>query len=391
MKQAQELFLAFPIASWYILANKKCIGRFSMKKLICVVLVSILCLSAVGSLASQENEIEPLRFIIECARLLDWKASPEDAGAYFEHVGFAMNSNISGTYSIGESEVSLFILHMNGAPLSVSLDVPNGLASLKTLSSYAEAIFGKMTKEAKRKSDWGWNTGGGISLSITKSNSKDKTTSIIFANFGEAIVGMFPLTGGEFSMSALSAATAAKASIVERREEALNAMPPFDFRNGVIWGMPKDEVITSEGRTPDEDDTKMIAFHNVKAGSFQAIVGYFFNDVGACYKAMYLLQEKHSTDNAYLDDYKVLKNSLTDRYGKPTEDEQIWGRDLYKSKPDRWGFAISLGDLSYYTVFETGDTTILLYMTGDNYEINTTLIYESKNIEGASPVQDNSL
>jgi len=366
-----------------------------MKKLLLVFLVALLCLYSLPTFASEEDDVDPVRFVIEYACLFDWEASQEACAAYFEYGGFSIEKTaglgVKGFFNVDETEISLYVLYLSGEPVSISLDVPSNMATQKKLTSYAEAIFGKMTREAQRKSNWGWNIGNGVSLSIGRSKNDKNVTALTIANFGEGIISAFPVTSGEFSESTLSVIAGAKAATEQKREEELSALPPFSFRNGIAWGVSKDEIISSEGRAPDEDDAGMIAFHNVKAGSLDAIVGFFLNDTEECYKAMYLLQEKHSTDNAYLNDYQYLKNSLTERYGNPTEDEQIWSQSLYKDDTDRWGFAVSIGDLSCYTTYETGDTTILLYMTGDNYEINITLIYESKHIEAATPEQDNSL
>ena len=72
-----------------------------------------------------------------------------------------------------------------------------------------------------------------------------------------------------------------------------------------------------------------------------------------------------------------MKEILTKKYGKPIEDKQYWKKDLYKNDYQDWGFAISLGHLSYFATWQTNTTDIFLGLYGDNYKINLGVEYES--------------
>ena len=106
---------------------------------------------------------------------------------------------------------------------------------------------------------------------------------------------------------------------------------------------------------------------------------YFLED--KLYHSAYGFTGEHTNNNDYIYDYKELKESLTQKYGKPIYDEVTWGNDLYKSDKQEWGFAISLGHLMYLASWETPTTIIALTLKGDNYKIDLLIVYDSKELK----------
>ncbi len=96
---------------------------------------------------------------------------------------------------------------------------------------------------------------------------------------------------------------------------------------------------------------------------------------------MYLFTEQHTNKNDFIDDYHRLKKLLVKKYGKPSKDTHTWKNDLFKDDPQDWGMAICVGDLVYYSEWETQNTNIFLFLTGGNYEINHLIRYASKQLE----------
>lgn len=74
---------------------------------------------------------------------------------------------------------------------------------------------------------------------------------------------------------------------------------------------------------------------------------------------------------------------LIKKYGKTILDnDQKWFNDLYKDDYQQWGFAISLGHLSYNSSWRTPKTKIDLVLSGDNYEISLVIEYTSNQFKG---------
>ena len=82
----------------------------------------------------------------------------------------------------------------------------------------------------------------------------------------------------------------------------------------------------------------------------------------------------------HLDDYAKFKEILTEKYGEPEMDEQIWLDDLFRYERDRssMGMAIKLGHLKYFARWESSDTKISLVLGGKEFEVTFGVSYISK-------------
>ena len=153
----------------------------------------------------------------------------------------------------------------------------------------------------------------------------------------------------------------------------------YNFRK-TIWGMSQKEVRLKEKAKPQYITKKILGYSNKSIVNLSSSIVYIFSK-NKLVRSKYIIQEHHSNKNTYISDFNTLKNKLTKKYGKPKENKVFWINDLYKDKYQDWGFAISLGHLSYYTIWETKDTIILLILTGENYNIDFQIEYSSKKLK----------
>ena len=82
--------------------------------------------------------------------------------------------------------------------------------------------------------------------------------------------------------------------------------------------------------------------------------------------------------NKYINDYNKLKEILTRKYGSPIKSDSRWFNDLYKNSPQHYGLAVSMGHLDFKSDWETDRTLIFLFLSGDNLEFYTGVVYTSK-------------
>ena len=156
----------------------------------------------------------------------------------------------------------------------------------------------------------------------------------------------------------------------------------ISFRD-VAWGEKKSVVdaAVTKGLTENvdyyiDDDTTIITEASV--AGYDAHIYYMFDDNQTFDSAAYILDEKHSNDNQYYYDYEDLVDKLTDKYGEPDYSYADWDDDLYRDDPKDWGFAVACGDVEFSSSWQDKEgNTILLVLSGDNYEISTHLIYYS--------------
>lgn len=148
-----------------------------------------------------------------------------------------------------------------------------------------------------------------------------------------------------------------------------------DFR-GVSWGMKKDQVKSIEKTHLIHDGNDALLYEDYIASRKVKCIYFFKRDT--LNGALYSLDEKHSNDNLYFDDYDAFKSALIKKYGEPEIDQCIWSRDLYKNDFSRRGFAVSIGDLKCTASWTYNNTRINLVISGDNYEANVRIVYIPK-------------
>ncbi len=146
------------------------------------------------------------------------------------------------------------------------------------------------------------------------------------------------------------------------------------------WGDSMERIKEIEGKQewthPESKDgiQEMIYFSST-ISELETYVCLFFID-NRLTRSKYVFLEEHSNENLYLSDFKSIDEILQEKYGKE-ETRYKWRRDLYKDDSDRWGFAVSIGDLFVATNWDTEKTFITHALYGDNYEITHAIEYVS--------------
>jgi len=90
--------------------------------------------------------------------------------------------------------------------------------------------------------------------------------------------------------------------------------------------------------------------------------------------------EDHKNLNDYIKDYENLKKYLIEKYDDPTEEGIEWKKDKYRNEPDKWGLAVSKGDLHYFSIWDTSKTTVIQELGGWKGKISFTpaVVFRSK-------------
>lgn len=171
------------------------------------------------------------------------------------------------------------------------------------------------------------------------------------------------------------AATESSETSSEKESEKQTPVTPNPTFRNTVWEMRKDEVKKCEDAEFVDENEEGIAYEDTLL-NLNTIILYNFDSDGKLYRAGYLITEKHSYENSYIDDYNSLLCALKEKYGTPEDEKTIWRDDLYKDNPEDWGFAVSLGHLIYKSNWETDETKITLGLTGDNYECTLVVQYE---------------
>ncbi len=151
-----------------------------------------------------------------------------------------------------------------------------------------------------------------------------------------------------------------------------------DFRKAK-WGDSKRKIMNREGQPDRYDSDDLYVFSSSLAGMPCDVVYVFTDD--KLTMAKYMFASKHSNKNEYINDYNRLVGLLTEKYGEPSWNSPEWNNSLYKDEPSSYGFAVSLGHLSYGSVWHSDKTDIYMLLYGENYEISLVIQYTSKKYE----------
>ena len=155
----------------------------------------------------------------------------------------------------------------------------------------------------------------------------------------------------------------------------------YTFRQ-TTWGMNVDQVKKSENAEPEYDKQDgvrhALSYTENIAGLDCNVVYLFVYD--KLVRAKYVIAEEHSNKSDYLSDFDTLHESLTKKYGKASSDDVYWKNDLYKDNYQEWGMAVAVGHLAKFSKWEVQGTTIIEYISGDNFDISLGIEYSSKDL-----------
>lgn len=156
---------------------------------------------------------------------------------------------------------------------------------------------------------------------------------------------------------------------------------PFSFRNGVTFGMTREEIIACEGAEPHNAKEDNLHYSAQKSAGKNCAVSYSLSE-GKLYKIIVLFTDDHSFENLYIDDFDTIDEALQTKYGKPLVDTSyVWLNDLYKDNPQEHGFAVSAGHLAIMSQWLFDDFQIAHALLGDNFEINHAVMYQLNEIK----------
>ena len=148
----------------------------------------------------------------------------------------------------------------------------------------------------------------------------------------------------------------------------------YNFRY-TKWGMTPQEVIASETMDPIAKDEKMIKYKTQILDKNVELLYLFAQNklVGASY----MLDENYLNSDRFIETYARFKEELIKKYGPPNKEKTHWKNDAFKSDRRKWGIALSLGYLEYFTFWETPGTTVSCGLKENNYYVLCSVQYWS--------------
>ena len=148
----------------------------------------------------------------------------------------------------------------------------------------------------------------------------------------------------------------------------------YNFRN-TRWGMTQEEVIAAETMDPVEKDKNAITY-KTRVLEKDVALRYVFAQ-NKLIGASYMLDDNYINSEQFIQTYAQFKKELIKKYGQPVKDITQWKNDAFKKDRSKWGMALSLGYLEYFTFWETPVTTVSCGLKEKNYQILCSVEYWS--------------
>ena len=156
--------------------------------------------------------------------------------------------------------------------------------------------------------------------------------------------------------------------------KGINSKEP-DFRVAK-WGDSKETIMTMEGKADKALINNLYLFDDYVAG-MNCDVAYIFTD-NKLSMAKYIFKMEHTNKNDYIKDFNKLISLMSEKYGDPNWNAPEWKNSLYKDNYEDYGFAISLGHLTYSAGWLNDKDDITVSLHGENYKITLLVQYVSK-------------
>lgn len=149
------------------------------------------------------------------------------------------------------------------------------------------------------------------------------------------------------------------------------------FRDAAFGNSVKEVKALEKSKFVDsfkEGNEETLIYNGVVGGLKCDIYYAFIND--KFLMGVYFFDETHTNENLYIDDYKKILSYLKDKYGKPTDEDYYWSNYLYRDDFSKWGFAVSIGHLTYRANWTFNNGSIFTLLKGDNFKVSHVVSYQ---------------
>jgi len=153
-----------------------------------------------------------------------------------------------------------------------------------------------------------------------------------------------------------------------------------DFR-GFSWGsslskVQSDEKSSLQIKAGDDE----LLYKDVLGGADCDVV-YIFNDNDKLESGMYIFSKKYSNPQLYLQDYTKFKILLIQKYGKPVNEKEYWRNNTPLTEKHNYGQAITDGNLSMNTVWNTERSSVKIELITTNNHPSLQIHYTARSLD----------
>ena len=156
-----------------------------------------------------------------------------------------------------------------------------------------------------------------------------------------------------------------------------------DFRN-TTWGMDRAQVMATEGTQPSQIRERggeiVLRYESARLAGLDCRVVYIFAK-DKLVRTKYVFQQEHDQKNDFLADFTMVDAFFMGNMEHPTGQRVSWHNETYKGEPQKYGVAVSLGQLLYSTQWKGVRTVVTHALSGENGAITHEVEYVSVDLE----------
>jgi hypothetical protein len=145
--------------------------------------------------------------------------------------------------------------------------------------------------------------------------------------------------------------------------------------HGVTLGMSGREIIIRERGTFDRSSIFSLDFNNSVVFDRKAETSYILDSEDRLTSIYVYFTENLLFGDRYLSEFHELEKTLKELYGDPYKEIVQWNNDTFKNDSSLHGFALSLGDVEYHTIFHSDDIYIELSLGRADFKVKLKLFY----------------
>lgn len=143
------------------------------------------------------------------------------------------------------------------------------------------------------------------------------------------------------------------------------------------WGVSKKYILEMEGKPSSQERVKGqdIMRYLQKVINMDCAIEYIFAANKLSKTKFFFLNTSPEDKNAYLEDYRRIKDALVQKFGRPVEENMNWLDSSYRDDFSNWGEAITLGHLVLSSLWQTPQTEITASLGGSEEEVSLVVEY----------------
>ncbi len=147
---------------------------------------------------------------------------------------------------------------------------------------------------------------------------------------------------------------------------------PAGFR-GAHWGDPLAAITIAAPDALSERTADAVTGRCQLAG--RAFRFDYIGKAGLLSKGVYIHDERHVDSNTYVAVFDALKAELSEKYGAPASDQELWSNALFKGDRSKLGTALAVEAVVLRAQWDDGRNYIRLQAKGKDINIAVTVSY----------------